>query len=308
MENKAAFFYSRVLFWGFGISLILNITGTGFWISELLGALIGLGILILVKKTNDAKWFKVLTGCIFAFLAAIIIANLGGTMYLKETPNYILAFVPLIVGFIVSRTRGNAFKRTISMLFFYTIFMFFVSGGILVNYVKPENLLPLSFNIRKILEGTIIFVLTSVTPVLCLNDFKNKKEVILNYSTSIITVIVMSLLIVCILGNQEAMLYRYPEFILLKRIKIYEFFSNVENLFVIMIVTDFIATIATGFKNMKFKGKVTPYIPLAVVWFCASYACSHTDIMTFLYKYYPIFLFFLAILTIIPKRLLNKKE
>lgn len=308
MENKVAFFYSRVLFWGFGMSLILNITGTGFWISELLGAISGFLILFFVKKTFDAKWFKILTGGIFAFFAAIIVANLGGTMYLKETPNYILTFVPLVVGFIVSRTQESAFKKTIYMLFVFTLFMFFFSGGILVSYVKIENILPLSFNLRAILEGTAIFILTSVTPLLCLNDFKDKKSLLLNYSASMITVLVMSFLVVTILGSQEAMLYRYPEFILLKRIKIYEFFSNVENLFVIMIVTDFIATIAVGFKNMKLKGKVTSYVPLALVWLAASYSCSHTSFMTFLYKYYPILLFFLAIVTFFPKKLLNKKQ
>ncbi len=307
MENKVAFFYSRVLFWGFGLSLILNIAGTGFWISEILGAIVGFGILYFVKRVYDGKWFKILTGCLFAFLATIILANMGGTMYLKETPYYILTFVPLIVGFMVSRTQESAFKRTIYLLFIFTLFMFFVSSGILAPLVKAENLLPLSFDVKNILLGASIFVLTSVTPVLCLNDFKDKKSLLINYVASIITVLVLSFLVVTILGSQEAALYRYPEFILLKRIKIYEFFSNVENLFVIMIVTDFIATVAAGFKNVKLKGKILPYVPLAICWIAASYACSRTAIMTFLYKYYSIGLLLLAIVTFFPKKLLNKK-
>lgn len=308
MENKVAFFYSRVLFWGFGISSILNLTGTGFWIAELLGAVLGFLILLVVKKTFDAKWFRIITGCVFAFLATIIITNLGGTMYLKETPNYILAFLPLVAGFIVAQTRLQAYNKTVFILFAFTMFMFFVTNGILLPSVKPDNLLPLSFGIKNVLIGAVIFTLSSITPVLCLNDFKDKKNLLLNYTASMITVIVMSLMIVTILGNQEAMLYRYPEFILLKRIKIYEFFSNVENLFVIMIVTDFIATIATSFKRMDLKGKVARYIPLGLVWIAASYACSRTSIMTFLYKYYPVLLLVLSIVTFFPKNLLYKKS
>ena len=74
-----------------------------------------------------------------------------------------------------------------------------------------------------------------------------------------------------------------------------------------MIVTDFIATVAVGFKNVNLKGKILPYVPLAICWIVASYACSRTAIMTFLYKYYSIGLLLLAIVTFFPKKLLNKK-
>ncbi len=302
MGNKEAFFYSRFLFWGFGLSLILNVAGTGFWISELLGAVLSFLILALVKKTNNALWFKRATGFIFAFLATIVIANLGGTMYLKQTPNVFLVSVPLICGFIVSKTRETPFKKTIFILFVYSLFMFFASSGILANHVNLENLLPQIYDIKGVLLGAVIFILTSVTPILCLNDYKDKKSVLLNYATGALTVLVMSFLVVSVLGAKEAILYRYPEFVLLKRIKIYEFFSNVENLFVIMIVTDFISTIATGFRNMKLEGKGTSYIPLVLVIILSTIACNHSKIMTTLYWYYPILLFLLLIPTFFPKK------
>ena len=121
MENREVFFYSRFLFWGFGISLILNVAGSGFWISELLGALISFAILYFVKKPYNGRWFKILTGFIFAFFASIIIANLGGTMYLKETPNLILVLVPLLSGFIVSKSEIKPFWKTVSLMFIFLI-------------------------------------------------------------------------------------------------------------------------------------------------------------------------------------------
>lgn len=302
MENREVFFYSRFLFWGFGISLILNIVGTGFWISELLGAVISFAILYFVKKPYNAAWFKNLSGFTFAFLATIIIANLGGTMYLKETPNWILSLVPLITGFIVSKSSLKPFWKTISLMFIFSLFMFFSSTAILVSNVKMENLLPASYDVRAVLEGTAIFVLTSVTPVLCLNDFKDKKSLLLNHVTSTVTVLVMSFLIVSVLGSQEAMLYRYPEFVLLKRIKIYEFFSNVENLFVIMIVTDFVTTIACGFRNMKLKNVISQIVVFALALAFSTFTCNHTEIMTAFYKFYPALLFFLFGLTLLPKK------
>ncbi len=302
MENREAFFYSRFLFWGFGISLILNITGTGFWIAELIGILLSFIILYLVKEPFAAPWFKKVSGFVFAFFATIIIANLGGTMYLKETPNLILAAVPLISGFVLSKSGLKEFKKTVFILFTISFFIFFASCAILVSNAKIDNLLPLSFDVTSIAIGTIIYTLTSVTPVLCLNDFKDKKSLMLNFATSNITVLVISFLIVTVLGNQEAILYRYPEFILLKRIKIYEFFSNVENLFVIMIVTDFVTTIAAGLKNMKIREMWKSYIPLVLLLIASTIACNHNEIMTTLYKYYPILLFFLFLPTLFPKK------
>ena len=308
MENSAAFFYSRMMFWGLGMSLIMNITGTGFWISEILGIIIGFIILLSIKKANDSKVIKRITGFVFAFLATIIIANLGGTMYLKNTPNYILTLAPLIVGYIVSICEKDAFKKTIYILFVYSMFMFLGAMVTLVPNAKTANLLPMSFNLLNILEGTAIFVLSTITPILCLNDFKDKKSLLLNYSTSMLSVILISLLAMMVLGSQEAMLYRYPEFVLLKRIKVYEFFSNVENLFVIMIVTDFITTIARGLRNMEMKGKLVPFVVLFVLNVLASFACSHSDVMTFMYKFFPYVLIGLLILTFLPKIRLNKNS
>lgn len=308
MGNRDVFFYSRVLFWGFGISLILNLTGTGFWISELLGALISFVILLSVKKVNRSKLFKKISGFIFAFFATIILVNMGGTMYLRQTPQFVLAILPIIVGFMLSQSKESAYNRVVLLLFIFSIFMFFFAGAILSPSLKPANALPLSFNFLNILKGTLIFVLTSITPVLCLNDFDDKKSLLTYYSTSTITVIAMSLLIVMVLGNQEAMLYRYPEFVLFKRIKIYEFFSNVENLFVIMIVTDFITTIGAGLKNMELNGKIKPTVVIILLCLLTSICCSHTNIMTTFYFYYPYILMPLLIVTLFPKRKSYKKK
>lgn len=302
MENKETFFYSRVLFWGFGLSLILNITGNAFWISELLGLFISIIILSIVKRVNTPKVFKKISGFIFAFLATIILVNMGGTMYLRETPNVVLGLIPLSIGFLLSCSKEPAFKRIVLLLFVFSMFMFLFAGSILTSYAKPANALPLSFNLIAIIKGALIFVLTSVTPVLCLNDFKDKKSMMIYYMTSMITVIFMSLLVVMVLGNQEAMLYRYPEFVLLKRIKIYEFFSNVENLFVIMIVTDFITTIASGFKNMELKGKVSSTIFFITLVVLTSFSCSHSNIMTSFYFYFPFILVPLFFVTLFPKK------
>ncbi len=302
MGNKEAFFYSRVLFWGFGISLILNLTGTSFWISEILGTLLGFIVLLLVKNVNSSKILKKISGIVFAFFPAIILVNMGGTMYLRHTPNFLLAIFPILVGFMLSRLNKNGFKSSIFYMFVFSIILFLFAGAMLIPSAKPLHVLPFSFDLPKILQGAGIFALTSVTPILCLNDMKDKKSILLNYGTSMITVIGISLLIVMVMGSEEAILYRYPEFVLLKRIKVYEFFSNVENLFVIMIVTDFVTTIGLGFKNMNLKGKLIPFLVILALLFVVDFATSSSNIMTWFYFYYPFILLPLLIATLFPKK------
>lgn len=305
-NNWQAFFNSRTLFWGFGISLILNQSNTSFWLCELVGMVVGFLIILLVKKTNDSKIIKAICGFVMSFLATIILVNMGGTLYLRETPIFILALLPIISGFIMSRSGISSLKKTLSLLFIFSIFMNLTEGGMLITKAHAENILPFIFGTKGFFSGATIFTLASITPVLCLNDVSDKKNVLINYALSCITIFMISCLIVFVLGNKEAMLYRYPEYVVLKRIKFLEFFSNMDNIFVIAMIVDLLVTIASGLKNIEVNGKITRYIAPVLLMVAVLFACPSSKIMTLLYTNFPFILIFLLILTLLPKRSMNK--
>ncbi len=308
MESRQSFFNGRALFWGFGISLLMRNTNTNFWIAELLGTAIGLIILLLVKRTNESKIVKMLSGFSIAFLAATILVNMGGTLYLRETPTWILALFLLLGCFIIAKSKEYSLKRTLFLLFCYSIFMIVLGSIFLTKEAGMENIYPLFyFDYKGILYGALLYVLTSVTPILALNDIKDKKAVVSNYLMSSLSVIVISLLIMLVLGNKEAMLYRYPEYVLLKRIKISEFFSNVDNIFVVPMVVDLLVTISTGIRNFSVNGKYVQYILPVCLFFLVSYVSHNGFVMVALYYYFPILLGILLFLTLIPKKKQYKK-
>lgn len=302
MENRQVFFYSRALFWGFGLSLILNTVGSSFWISELIGLVIGFAILYFLKDVNPPKWIKTSAGIILTFIATAILVNLGGTLYLRSTPNLLLGGAPLLAAFVMSKSKNNSMKRTLFILFMYSMFMSITAAGILSSYARIENVLPIEIDVVKIIKGALIFVLSSVAPVVCLNDFKDKKSLLLNYTLSMVCVIAISILTVTVLGSQEAMLYRYPEYALLKRVKIYEFFTYVDNIYFVIMIADLIIMMSYGLKNGDLKGKIKPLIPVVFICMITSYVCTHSYLMTFFYTYFPFLLFFLLVVTLFPKR------
>ena len=308
MESRQSFFNGRALFWGFGISLLLKLTNTNFWISELLGTAIGLIILMLVKKTNESKIVKTLSGFSMAFLASTILVNMGGTLYLRETPTFVLALFPIIGCFIVSRSKEYSLKRTLLILFCYSVFMITLGSLFLTKEARLENIFPLfHFDYKGIVLGAILYVLTSVTPILTLNDMSDKKTIISNYLMSSLSILVISLLIVFVLGNKEAMWYRFPEYVLLKRIKISEFFSNVDNIFVVPMVVDLLITISTGLRNIGLNGKYSKYVFPVLLLFLVKFVTHYGYAMVALYFNFPILLTILLFLTLIPKKRLNKK-
>lgn len=303
MESRQSFFNGRALFWGFGISLLMRNTNTNFWIAELLGIAIGILILLMIKNTNQSKIVKTISGFTMAFLASTILVNMGGTLYLRETPTFVLALFPIVGCFIISRSREYPLKRTLLILFGYSIFMIVLRSVFLIKEARSENILPLFyFDYKGILYGASIFVLTSLTPILALNDLNDKKTIIINYLMSSLSILVISLLIMFVLGNKEAMFYRYPEYVLLKRIKISEFFSNVDNIFVVPMVVDLLVTISTGLRNIGLNGKYTKYIFPVILLFLVKYVAHYGSVMSFLYNYFPVLLVVLLFLTLITKK------
>ena len=174
----------------------------------------------------------------------------------------------------------------------------------LLKEVKPANLMPIfHYDFKGIIYGVLIYLVAGITPILSMNQItkENRKDIIINYIMSSISIIVISLLIVAVLGNKEALIYRYPEYAVLKRIKVSEFFTNVDNIVCVPIVVDLLVTIAIGIRNVGANGKISKYIVPILLVFCVTVACSSSVIMTFVYSYFPILLISLLILTLIPK-------
>jgi hypothetical protein len=303
MSDKQAYFNGRSLFCGIGLSYLLRKTGTSFWIPFILGTLLGSIILLLVKNTNQNKLIKIISGFIMAILASSLLINMGFTLYLNETPVFILTVFACIGAFITSKSKKIPFRQVLFILFVYSLFLFILKIISLYPHINMENMLPQNaLNLLDIIKYSIIFALFGTVPILSLNDLNDKKNIVTNYLVSMITIFTVAFLVVSVLGIKEAQFYRYPEYIVLKRIELLDFISNVDNIFNFVIIIDLFVTMSAGFRNMEIKGKYASIIPLALVILLTTFICYKNTPIMFLYKYTHIILFILLILILFPKK------
>lgn len=310
MGNRKSYFNGRSVFIGFSLSSIFRVTNNNFWISEIIGMLLGFLTIFLVKKTNNYKITKKICGFIFVLISILLLVYMSSTLYLGETPDMILAIYALIGVFIMSKCKESSLTRTYSILFVFSLAMFIASQGLLFMEAKIDNLLPL-FNsgLKDTLYGALIFYLASIVPVLALNDVSSKedrKDLLINYTMSTLSIILISLTTVMVLGMNEAQIYRYPEYGVLKRIQIYEFFSNVDNAFTIIMVIDLLVTAVSGLKYMELKGKLSNIVVFLILLFSISWLSAHAGVMVKVYDLLPALLAILLVLTILPKKSANK--
>lgn len=303
MKNKLAFFNGRTFFWGIGLSFIFKETGTSFWISNILGAILGFLFLLIIRKKNDYKVVKIISGFVLATAACAVFVHMGHTVYLKETPLWMLAFFPILCGVLASKSKEKPFQKVVTIFFAIVMFMFMFKIISLIPQTKPENFLPLmTVKWKSIIWGTITFAIISITPIICLNDISNKKEILLNYATAMTTVILTSFIIMGTLGLKASTLYRFPEYVVLKRIAMLDFISNIDNILNISLATDFIFTVIAGFKNMDIKNKIVQVVVSIIMLILIVIICQNNTYILTLFKFLPFIMFGLLIMTLLPKK------
>jgi hypothetical protein len=228
---------------------------------------------------------------------------MGFTLYLNETPVFILTVFACIGAFITSKSKKIPFRQVLFILFVYSLFLFILKIISLYPHINMENMLPQStLSLLDIIKYSIIFALFGTVPILSLNDLKDKRNIVTNYLVSMITIFTVAFLVVSVLGIKEAQFYRYPEYIVLKRIELLDFISNVDNIFNFVIIIDLFVTMSAGFRNMEIKGKYASLIPLVLVILLTTFICYKNTPIMFLYKYTHIILFILLILILFPKK------
>lgn len=253
------YFISRATFLGIGFSLIFNYSSKDAWISCILGYLIGLIIIWTTKKILDYKKGKTLnevlgnnfTGIILKILiicfslyvifqSYFILQTFMTSFFLITTPPFyvILPFI-LIILFIVSKGIKNIGKVAES-LFWFCIVIPIIILIVLYQYVDLNNFYPiLTTKTSNILYSALIFGTLSSVPNLFLLNIKNSgKNIIKIYSLSVFTLLLISIIIMGVFGPELSVIYRYPEYMMLKKIKILSFIEKIENIVSVIWIID----------------------------------------------------------------------
>lgn len=253
------YFLTRASFLGVGYSYILKRSSKDAWLTTILGLIIGYFIVLTFKKILDykegknlneifghklsdyiLKLFIIIFALYIIFQLHFILQTFLTSFFLILTPPWFIVFpFLLILCFIVTKGIKNIAKVSESLFWISVIFPIIIFM-VLYSNIDFKHFLPIyTLKTTNLLYSSFIFAtLTSVPNIFLLNIKNNGKNITKMYMYSAFSIILMFTLIIGVFGPALATSYRYPEYMILKRIKALGFIEKVENIISIVWLLD----------------------------------------------------------------------
>lgn len=288
-----SFYLTRSLFFGGAISLLVKIGKNNLLITSILGMLLGYFLLYLFYKKDSINKISIcLVSFLVIFITALCNTLLTSNFLLYETPSVVvllLFFIPTI--YIVNKDF-NSTPRISQMYFPISIIVLLFSFIALSYLVHLNNLLPLfNTNIIDFIKGIVIFAISSVLPNLLLINYKGDlefKKVSRGYIIGCISIIIMMFYILSIYGYEFASIVRFPEYLMLKKIDIFNYVSNVENIFILEWLSSLVISTLFCVKVLFDNTNKITFIGLLIIMFMFLYyaATGNYIIINYIKIYY----------------------
>ena len=297
--NPVIYFLVRSLFIGIGLSNFISLSDATFYITGFIGLLIGIIIIYLYEGSNH--FIRKLSSIFISITLSTITINLSHTLYLDNTPILWLSIYTIGICFIISLSSKKVLNRTSYYLIYPSIGLLILELILLIPSFSFDNFYTPKLDHINTIKGSLYFTLISISPVLTLNYEKDKKKLILTYIISSLSIIIISIIMVGTLGYKETLLYRYPEYIILKRIHFSNFFTNVDNIFFFTILTDLTISLSCFIKEFSSNiKKRLVYTCLLIL--LTNLICLKSSWLCLLFNYLYIPLLILLILGILSKK------
>ncbi len=337
-------------FFGIGIYNVYNAAKVDAWISIIFTTILSFLVLFIViyivnykKDLTIGEKIKYLYGkklgtflniilMLFVVSTAIsLIFNLTHfiiTQFLSETTVIAIELIfSLAIIYINIKGIETISRTSLILLFFSLIFLLFSMIGLLPN-IEFNNFQPiLEYGFKRPLNGGIrVFLLNFVPLFLILivpknqikNNDKYNKYTFLAYMVGCLIIFLITAITLGSLGIHLTKIYQYPEYIVLKRIEIFNFIDRIENLismqwiFGLFIVISFCVYNINNLIKPNNKSKLLPIIIFIIITTTTNLIFKNITIFNY-YTYYIaplirigflIFILFIAI-TIKIKRSLK---
>lgn len=255
--------YLIVISTGMGITshMILSASRTDAYITIFLGFLIGLiPVLIFLYIINyepslnifekNLKLFNkkigtiintILVGTIF-YMAMICFWSLNDfitSQYLTKTPKFIISIAFIIPMVYLLSKNMTILCRTSFVIFIISLFLVLLTIFGLFWQVDLSNIMPVLENgighplknsLQQVTYNSLSIILITMIPKNNIIDKKNlNKRIIIGYTFANMVIFIMVFLIISVLGIELANIYQYPEYTLLKKVKLFGFLDRTES-------------------------------------------------------------------------------
>lgn len=318
------YFCSRALFLGIGFSLILRFTKQDSIIAYIIGTIISIPFILMINKINKekntlslsdyltnlgliGKFIKILY-LIFGILLLLesfsFMQLFVSSFILVKTPLFFISLPILLLLFKINSCKNDVIYRVSACLLPISLFLTFLSLIGLISYAEFDVIKPL-FVSNKInfLRSVFYYVSLSISPSILLLVTEAKKNV-KSYLLGSLTLICKMFLILAIIGPTLASIYRFPEYIVLKEIKLLNFIEKIENIVALSWIIDifiYLSMSSLFIKELlpKKKNKLINMILLTIIYFISFiYIGKYYTNEIIIYYTLPIITFIIFILTI----------
>ncbi|MBE6147969.1 MAG: hypothetical protein E7167_00440 [Firmicutes bacterium] len=296
-ENfSLVYFLTRPLFLGLAFSLLYNQSGSDAIIACLLGSLLGIGLLYFINKmnfsTDNFKLIQLIIYIYFLILACLVLETFIGSFFLLTTPKLMIIAPSIILCLYTSFKSMKTIKRTTFLLLFLGLTFFGIAAVSLGNFFTIDNITPLfTHSTSSIFKSALVFASLSTAPNILLKEenIKFSKHIKYYLFSSLIHLLVCIITLGALTPN-VAKMYSFPEYMVLKRIKIFGFIENIENIITAIWYIDLFVFITMILKRIYgIINKKIIYYPVifTIILFTTYFIVDNYYRVIFLYHYTP---------------------
>ena len=318
-----SYFLGRTFFLGFGFSVLFKLLNKDTWIVAILGSILGFLLLLFFERFKEKhpinsvvkKGLFLLYNFFIFSQILFIFETFCSSFYLIKSPIF---YIILPIPFVIYKITKNGFSTIAKVaevllpisLFIYVLVIFGLFKDMNLDYFQPV----LTANPQDIAIGTIYFALYSTAPFFLLWNVNTDKKLAKSYFLSMVSVFFVSIFITGILGPNLSQIYRFPEYMTMKKIKLFNFIEKVENIVSITWLFSLFITLSVTGWNMKEllpqkKNNILYIGVLILLCFISLYTGTHYQKELWIYHTLPILLgvmmLILVLVSILPR---NKKE
>lgn len=330
------YFLTQSLFLGFGISILFSISSKDCYIGALLGLLIGFVIIYLYSKFLELKKKRNLKEIlkqnkilgIFVYLLLIIASYIlliyslviykvfVASFMLIKTPE-ILLLIPIVIFGTYGAFKGlTVINRVAESLIPIALGLAAFAFLGIVGLFDSSNFLPiLTTTPTNFFKTAITFAGISTFPNLLTIHYQEKpKYMLTTYSLTCLLIIATIIYINGILGEEIVHIYRFPEYMVLKQLKLFQFIEKVENILSIAWIFNIFILLMTSIHSIKEllpnkKPKIITVIILILTLYMIDkvFAFNYVNELR-IYKLLPYISVIIPLIIIIPLLYLAKKK
>ena len=319
------YFVTGSLFLASGYSLIFKTSHKDAWIAMVIGFILGsiityfINKYIYIKKENYDKNKLNIILIIFylcIFLINIIILRVFTTsFYLTKTPGLFIT-IPFVFLVIYNIKKGlNVISREAEILLPISFIVILFNLVAVCKNGSISNFIPIyTTSFSKLLLSTFYYAIFTITPQLLLYNLNiDMKTHLKGFFFINMVIIFIGIVIIFVLGPNLISVYRFPEYMILKELKLFNFIEKIENLvsliwfFDIFIITSLCLYNVNDILEKNNKNKLL-YIFIIITLFISEYMAKYYKYVMYLYKYMPYILLIISIIFILSILIKKKKQ